>query len=370
MRPGTPEFNEAEYLAANPDVAAAVRSGACPSGAEHYALFGVREGRALTRTATPTAGIQTTRTSTADDLDKAGKYWGQQLLKSMPERVRWWQDKTTLQHINRIVDGPATDGMHAGFHNKILKFFRDEPAKRAISIGCGVGTKEWELIRIGAVQHFDLYDISEASILEGAKRAELAGLADRVSYHCADVFKVDIAGYYDLVYWNNSLHHMPDVYEALRFSRDRLRFCGLLAIDDYVGPTRFQWTDENLRWARLVRETLPERLLKSPWAPGHLVVREIMRQAPDEVAAVDPSEAMDSSRIVTALPEIFPGVEIRPTGGALYHLALNDIFCNFITEEDTVLLTHILMLDQLLAENGTTQYAVAFAKKNERLLYR
>lgn len=357
--PGVTDFNEDEYLAANPDVAAAVRSGVCPSGADHYASYGIHENRPLSRI----APAQLTGASGESDSDKAGKYWSQLLRTKMPERIRWWEDRTTLQHINKIADGLAADGMHAGFHNRIIKFFSNGPAERAISIGCGTGEKEWGLLRVGAVEHFDLYDISEENIRHGEKQAEVNGLADRVSYCCADAFKADMAGPYDLVYWNNSLHHMPDVYEALRFSHAKLRVGGLLALDDYVGPTRFQWTEENLRWAVRVRENLPDRLLRNPWAPGHLVPRELFREKPEAIAAIDPSEAMDSGRIIAALHKLFPNVEIRPTGGALYHLALNDIFCNFVTEDDNVLLKHILMLDQMLAENGTTQYAVAFAEK-------
>jgi SAM-dependent methyltransferase len=41
----TSEFDEADYLAANPDVAAAVRSGAFNSGADHYARHGRHENR-------------------------------------------------------------------------------------------------------------------------------------------------------------------------------------------------------------------------------------------------------------------------------------------------------------------------------------
>lgn len=37
-------FNEAKYLANNPDVAAAVKSGAMPSGAYHYAMYGMGAG--------------------------------------------------------------------------------------------------------------------------------------------------------------------------------------------------------------------------------------------------------------------------------------------------------------------------------------
>jgi predicted SAM-dependent methyltransferase len=42
-------FNEAEYLAANPDVAAAVKEGKFKSGREHYKKHGEREGRMLKR---------------------------------------------------------------------------------------------------------------------------------------------------------------------------------------------------------------------------------------------------------------------------------------------------------------------------------
>jgi hypothetical protein len=43
-RPGV-GFNEADYLASNPDVAEAVRRGEISSGLEHYRLYGQVEGR-------------------------------------------------------------------------------------------------------------------------------------------------------------------------------------------------------------------------------------------------------------------------------------------------------------------------------------
>lgn len=42
-----PNFDEAEYLAAHPDVAAAVRDAMFPSGLDHYEKFGQAEGRSL-----------------------------------------------------------------------------------------------------------------------------------------------------------------------------------------------------------------------------------------------------------------------------------------------------------------------------------
>jgi len=292
----------------------------------------------------------------------AGRYWDEQLTIKTPGRVRWWEDETTLRHINHLLIGEHLDGPHFGFHERIARLL-GSPVRRAISVGCGIGAKEWNLIQRGLIEHFDLYDVSEANIEHGKKHAEQFGLGDKVTYHLADVFQVPISDDYDLVYWNNSLHHMSDVVDAMVWTKERLRPGGLFAMDDFVGPTRFQWTDENLRWANLVRANLSERYLQNPWEPGTLVSREVYRSTPEYVMALDPSEAADSGRIVDAIVRMFPNAEIIPTGGALYHLALNDIFCNFSTQDDLALLRQILLLDKLLAEKGTTHYSVAFARK-------
>src|SRR5579872_6510159 len=52
--PDATQFDEAGYLAANHDVAVAVRAGICPSGADHYALYGIHEERALNTQPRPT----------------------------------------------------------------------------------------------------------------------------------------------------------------------------------------------------------------------------------------------------------------------------------------------------------------------------
>lgn len=44
--PPPPDFDEAAYLAANPDVAAAVAKGIYATGFKHYLLHGRAEGRA------------------------------------------------------------------------------------------------------------------------------------------------------------------------------------------------------------------------------------------------------------------------------------------------------------------------------------
>jgi SAM-dependent methyltransferase len=303
--------------------------------------------------------------SSDEATKRAGNYWDERAdqLSRVPPRTRWWDDETTRRHINALVAGVPIDGIHAGFHQRIADMLAGRIAERAVSVGCGMGTKEMALLEMGVVRHFDLYEISASSIEHGKQAAAQRGLADRLTFHLADAFAVQPNGSYDVVYWNNALHHMPDVYAALSWSRAMLKEGGLLALDDYVGPSRFQWTDTNLRWANRVRSSLPARLLRNPYAPETLVPVMIDRPTPESVIAVDPSEAMDSERTIDALRTTFGEVDVIPTGGALYHLALNDIFWNFDSPEDLDHLKQILLSDQILAESGTTQYAVAFAHK-------
>ncbi len=299
-----------------------------------------------------------------DILGEAGKHWDEQFEKlrtGTVTRVRWWEDDTTKRHINGILGHPNVTELHGAFHEEIAKRLARKSGLRAISVGCAAGTKEMSLMPMTGISKFDLFDISPANIQFGKEEAARQGILDRVNLRVGNALDLNIGDSYDLVYWNNALHHMPSVSDAIRWSRERLKPGGLLAMDDFVGPNRFQWTNENLSWATKVRQSLPNRFLRNPYAPEHQVPREIVRPTPEEVVAIDPSEAMDSERIVSSLLEAFSDCEIIPTGGALYHLALNDIFCNFQSEDDLVLLRQILMLDQALADHGTTQYAVAFA---------
>lgn len=302
----------------------------------------------------------------SEDAAVAAAYWDEQLRKRQTRtvvRVRWWEDDTTIRHINAPVGDAAAPGPHGAFHARIQRHFAGRSNLKAVSVGCGAGAKEMALMRLVDVGRFDLYDISPANIELGRSESARQGLSDRTRFFVSDAFASSSDADYDLVYWNNALHHMPDVELALRWSRDRLKVGALFAMDDFVGPDRFQWTDENLAWAKRVRQNLSAKLLENPYSPGAQVPLECVRPTVEAMLSADPSEAMDSGRILQEVRATFPSAEIIPTGGALYHLALNDLFCNFVTEEDLACLRQILLLDEALARAGTTQYAVALATR-------
>jgi hypothetical protein len=94
---------------------------------------------------------------------------------------------------------------------------------------------------------------------------------------------------------------------------------------------------------------------------GHSV--KVERPTIEKMIAMDPSEAVDSERIMSAVKEYFPQADIRDFGGAVFFLALNDMSKNSDSDRDREILQLLMLVDQQLLDAGHSIYAVAFARK-------
>ena len=290
-------------------------------------------------------------------LQKAARYWD--TVVSTDVRTSWWQSPTIIQHVNGKLDSKQNSICHGAFHDALASM-EGAPFKRAVSVGCGEGKKELDLIQKGIVQHFDLYEISPARVERGRKLAEDLGIGGKVRFFLSDAFDQCTESDFDLVYWNNSLHHMLDARMAVQWSHSRLKPDGVFAMNDYVGPSRFQWSDFALEAIAEFRASLPERLL---WLPqlGRAASRVVERPTLERMLSTDPTEAADSDNILPAVRENFPGAYIISTGGYIYFTALHNILQNFDEGGEELLMA--LHLDDLLIKAGENLYAVAFARK-------
>ena len=293
-------------------------------------------------------------------LGKVSNHWSK---VKHAGRSRWWTNPAILCHINRLVCGVPLAGPWAGLERLMCALVSGETFRRGISVGCGNGFKELQLIRNGVVEHFDLFELSQFRVSQGQALAANQGIANRVSFHSGNAFDTPLNDNYDLVYWNNALHHMLDVESAIRWSRERLIYGGYFVMDDFVGASRFQWSSYQIELASQVRTILPERFLRHPENPSITLSRHVARPTVESMIALDPSEAADSDNILPALKRVFPRASVTLTGGVIYHLALNDVLANFDDLDDDPLLQSLLLLDETVARAGETQYAVAIASK-------
>ncbi len=305
--------------------------------------------------------------SFSEEQMASGTYWDSILAKApdILPRTAWWNDPPTLRHINRVACGEPIEGAHAGFNIRLGRYLQERSIARprAISVGSGNGGKELAVLHAGIVGSFDCYEVGIGAIEAGRRMAAEQGMSERLRFHHADAFTVDVAADYDLVYWNNALHHMADTRAAIRWSWDRLRPGGVFAMDDYVGASRFQHMPEMVAWSNRMLALLPNRLLRRWDDPARSIPNTAYVPDPAAIAAIDPTEAVDSGNILPGLRATFADAEIISTGGALYFVALNDAFHNFVSEEDLRLLDALLLLDEAVARQGETSYAVAFATR-------
>jgi len=296
-----------------------------------------------------------------------GARWGRHdrvLAESELVKNRWWQFKQIRDHIEKSTYKSVNDS-DGGFIAAAIEVHGILPCEYGVSIGCGSAIKELALLSRGLVQHFDLYELSEDRCNEIVRRATKLGLTDRITVHNFDAFskpaKLDS---YDLVYWDNSLHHMLDVRQAIDWSYAVLKKGGGVVMNDFVGASRFQWSEDQLDYASRVRASfIDTKYLADDVGNINIETSFVGRPPVSGMILDDPSEAADSDSIIPALEETFSNVELIKTGGVVYHLALNNLLANFDEDKDKHIISLLMMIDDLLVKLGHTHYAVAFCTK-------
>ncbi|MDT8321614.1 MAG: alginate lyase family protein [Xanthomonadales bacterium] len=291
------------------------------------------------------------------------RHWG---AIDKKRRTRWWNVPAIVQEINLRVCGEPINGVSQGSYRMLKTLANGRVFDHGVSVGAGSASKEMSLLTAGLVQRFTIYELSPDRIRAGRAAADNKGLGDRISFIEGDAFAADIQdGTYDLVHWNNALHHMFDVDAAIEWSRRILKMDGLFFMDDYVGPNRFQWSQSTLALASQIRRLLPEGYLTRETDPDQQVPVDVRRPSVQRIIREDPSEAPDSERILDSLARHFPRAFVIPTGGAIYNLALTHTLHHFNPDDarDNALLKSLMLLDEaaLSRPDIDTHYAVAFA---------
>jgi O-antigen biosynthesis protein len=181
--------------------------------------------------------------------------------------------------------------------------------RRALSLGCGAGRLERAMARLGIAADIDAIDGSPVSINIAREKASEEGLPT-IHYEVADLNRVRLRrGLYDAVVFHQSLHHVSSVEKLLERVLASLKPNGLLFLDEWTGPSRFEWNEARLACASSLFVAVPARWRK--WTE---------LRAPIE--ANDPSEAVRSSAILPAVHRLFSVLLERPYGGQLVSVLL------------------------------------------------
>lgn len=100
----------------------------------------------------------------------------------------------------------------------------------------------------------------------------------------------------------------------------------LFVLEEFVGPTQFQWTKLQMELTSEMLGTLPAPLWI--YRDGRLKNEE-GRPTPEQVVAASPFESIRSAEIWPLFQKYFEIVAVRKIGGTIQHLLYNGIIHNF-----------------------------------------
>jgi len=257
-------------------------------------------------------------------------------------------DPRCREAINRRISGDHLLWPLDAFRLYIGRRFR-----RALSLGCGLGNVERAVRQMGLADHVEGVDASETSLAIARSRAQDAGLAG-ITYRPGDLNSLTLPrSRYDLVLFHASLHHVRSIEKLLARVDRALTPDGILFLEEWVGPSRTEWTSGRLARLRSLYAQLPES-----WR-AHAVLEP-------PIALDDPSEAVRSSAIVPAVRRLFDVLEERPYGGHLVSVILDQLAHDRVPDEKrAALIERLLALEDedLAADPSCTFHSLIVARR-------
>jgi SAM-dependent methyltransferase len=249
---------------------------------------------------------------------KPAEYWDREATAPVTPPSHSWMAHPEVRHyINRSIGGENATWPLDWFQAR----YPGETFSRALSIGCGSGALERDLVRRGIVQFVEAFDASPASVELARAQAAAEGFAGLIEYSVADFNVATLApSSFDLICFHQSLHHVQALEHLLFQVRRALRPGGMLYLDEFVGPSRTFWDENTLRWYR---------------AMYHLLPRDV-RYFDDFAMPIqeeDPSEAIRSSDILSRLVIGFAVEEFRGYGGNLLAMLFPDLVVERLTDQ-------------------------------------
>jgi ubiquinone/menaquinone biosynthesis C-methylase UbiE len=239
---------------------------------------------------------------------------------------QWWDIPRMTLRWNNFASGDPT----VSFPQHVAKTWLGSGGMRALSLGCGAGGREVAWAKIGVFSQLMGVDISPDRIAHASRSANEAGLDSVLTFCVADARQMLHNGdQYDVVLGLHALHHFDKLDETMDLIARLLRPGGLLIMDEFVGPTKFQWTAAQLQAANaLLGDLPPARRIMADGRTKYRVIRPSLLS----MRLDDPSEAVESGNLLPAFRRRFNVLEERPYGGTVLHIALSGIAQNFLDD--------------------------------------
>ena len=235
-----------------------------------------------------------------------------------------------------------------------------------LTLGCGAGRCERDLISRGVCRSFHGIDISENAVAKARETAKEQSLP--LTYDVADLNFVKLPEKtFDLVVAQTCLHHILFLEHVAEQIWRSLKNDGYLWIHDFIGETQFQYDDKRLAIINQILAVLPEKLRKNK-ITGRTIA-EIKRPEPGRLGS--PFESIRSAEIIPVFQRWFT-IEwklefdaflrlVVPPGTRMAYLENEDVRAVF---ELLMLLDQLCIKEKIVSPSGG-QYLMRPRPHNE-----
>lgn len=277
----------------------------------------------------------------------------------------------------------------------VEKYFKDRiPVEKCLSICCGFGEVERILSRLNVARKIIGTDIAPGAIDQARKKAAAEGLAN-IEYFTADINKEGLPpDEFDIIWANGALHHIRDLEVVIPRLKNALKTGGFLISNEYVGSNYQQLGARQQEIINAVRHLLPGDLCRKSFLQGKRPggnsvfskgLRYLQRKldtlypnaniygkiwAPltrDHFLRTDPSECVNSERIIPELRKHFTDMDVKYYDGSILMYALDAKFYQNYNADNPV---HGKLLDLLFRIEDTFIASGELPRDNAHIICR
>lgn len=287
------------------------------------------------------------------------------------KELGYWDIPGWKQHQNLL----ASKNLDQDWLDVCFRKISKSSPKLALSLGSGSGSLERVLLKRGYVQEVYGCDISPDLVQISQNEADRLKL--KASYFVADLnAPVFNCPKVDLVIAAGILHHVEELERLFLEIKNILKEGGHFIVYDYVGPSRFQWRENQIKRCNEWIKKLPKNYLKKkgyPWyytlskkifdaipfshsekipaflskwlglrvgaqvkrlQQASLTLNKVIPPPVEQFLVTDPSEAIRSEEILNLASQIFKIEGLIPQGGTLAQPLFGRIVANFLKQEE------------------------------------
>ena len=283
------------------------------------------------------------------DLEAAHSFWDAEARRST--HTSWLEHAPFSLYALRQIDPVNAEWPVDWFQI----WLRGRRFKRGLSIGCGAGAFERDIIHHGLCDRIDAFDASLAALAVARREADRCGFGSRIHYYAADFNDVRLPrNAFDVVFFHQSLHHVAKLERLLCEVLMTLHPRGLVYLDEYIGPSRADWSDQAIAYHRKIFDSLPPEV-----KTGARLELPIQQD--------DPSEAVRSGEIVPLLRVGFRTAAFRGYGGNLLSVLYPNLNPSALSKD---LSESLIEYDRRLVQQSRRSYYAVIVVRPRRGLRR